>query len=437
MSEADASAGKMRLPDGHPSRGSLRAGEVEVGEGGSLKDLSRAMNPSAEGQMAFDITAGKGRLSFNLDGRLAAAFRAGGEIPKELIREALERIPDRDPVTGSLSGRIFHGLLLDRSPHPFEDHHRNDFFGVNTAAFQVKDPLLRRIFLQVGIIHQLRHEALPSEARDGREWEMGLMKKDAGLFLLLLTDHKRRVFFLPRILEEVDALVTPASGFREVLAPILSRLPFVKRDDPAASPFGLPFLNANAFDRLRTREKVRMILGGLLAWYSVLTLGLLFPFFSLFRRASPYFDPARQMLRHSFREGFLLKRGFMSRAFRALFRGNLPEAVEFFWSGWNPVLVRVAVRPVYRFLGGNRRPILATTGTFLYTAWIVHLLWLAGTILLAFRLASISDPHFTTGARIGANAHFAVLLGAVGAYTLFGFLSGLSKALRARRRQRG
>ncbi|MHC4598456.1 MAG: hypothetical protein ACYS47_05580 [Planctomycetota bacterium] len=387
--------------------------------------------------MKFTVPGAGRTVAFEFDGRLTGAFRSAGEDPASLIRDALHRNPDGERLGGALEARTFRGVLLDRSIHPFEDHRRSGFLGVNRAVFEVRDPVLRRILLQVGLVHLLRHEAMPERGADGLDLEKTLMKKDAGLFLLLLTDHKRKVFFLPRILREVDALVAPESGFRDVLAPILTRLPFVQKEDPADSPVGIPFLNGTAFDRLPRYERLRLIAGGVLAWYTVLSLGILSPLAFAFRRVSPYFDPAHQMLRHSFKEGFLLKRGFMGRAVRAFFRGNFPEAVEFFWSGWNPVLVRVAVRPVYRFFGGNRSPIFATTVTFFYTAWIVHLLWAAGLVLLGMRVASLADPGFTAGARIGSNAHFAVLLGAVGAYTFFGLLSGLSKALRARRKRKG
>jgi hypothetical protein len=439
MAEHERESGPMELPAGHPAKGAPRSSDVGVGEQGDLKDLSRAMEgpgeeggDAGEGTMKFDVSLDAGTLSIHLDGRLASAFRVIGEDPVAMVRTALMRTPDLDLFASSLSGRTFYGLLLDESIHPFEDHRRNGFFGLNRAVFQAGDPVLRRILLQVGIVHQIRHEALP-EGRDHEAIEPSLMKKDAGLFLLLLTDYKRKVFFLPRILKEVDALIDPGSGFRDVLAPILTRLPFVQREDPADSPYGIVFLNQNAFDRLAFREKLKVVLGGVLAWYTVLSIGVLAPFASLFRRLTPYFPAALQILRHSFKEGFLLKRGFLGRAVRALFRGNLPEAVEFFWSGWNPVLVRVAVRPVFRLLGGNRAPVLATAGTFFYTAWIVHLLWFAFAILLGFRVLGEAERGFALGRTVGSNANFAVLFGAVGAYTLFGLLSGLSKRLRAHR----
>jgi len=433
MSETSEGTGRLELPEGHPAKGSLRTAEAGVGEGGDLRDLSRALDASGEGAMQFEVPLGEGVLRFRIGGALTAAFRSIGEDPFDLVKQAFGRLPDLAVFAAGLNGRSVQGILLEESTHPFEDHRRNGYFGLNRTVFQLSDPVLRRILLQVGIVHQIRHEAMPEGGMEGEGFERSLMKKDAGLFLLLLTEHKRKVFFLPRILKEVDSLIDPDSGFREVLSPILARLPFVQKEDPAESPLGIPYLNGNAFDRLPRGEKARVILGGVLAWYTVLSIGVLAPFTPLFRRVSPNFPAALQILRHSFKEGFLLKRGFMGRAVRALFRGNLPEAVEFFWSGWNPVLVRVAVRPVYRALGGNRFPVLATMATFFYTAWIVHLLWFAFLVLLGFRAAWWADSAFQAGAHVGSNANFAILFGAVGAYTLFGFLSGVSKRRRAGR----
>lgn len=385
---------------------------------------------AAEGAAAFAIALGEARIEVALEGALAAAFRSSGEDPHSLLVQALARLPDGAKVAANLRGRSLRGGLRPEAGLG-EGDGPDGRFGIDPALFETPDRIVRRILLQTSLIHALRLVAF-GKPRD-EESETALLKKDAGLFLLLLTDHKRQVFFLPRLLKEVEAVAPPASGFREILVPILERLPFVEAEDPADSPYGRVFLNARVFDRLAAGERVRVVLGGVLAWYNALTLGFFRPFFGLFRSLTPYFEPARRMLAHSFQEGFLVKKGFMGRAVRSLVRGKPLQAVEMFWSGWNPVLVRVAVRPMFRLLGGNRRPLLATVGTFFYTAWVVHLLWAVAVALLAFRLAHAARPDFRLGLTIGSDTNFIVLFSAVGAYVFFGFLSGLSKVLRARR----
>ncbi|GEM_PF-2988562 len=426
MSETDPQFGAFPLPEGHPERGPSE----------DLASLFEKEKDAGGGAMTFRLGEGDGAVSFALDGRLASAFRTIGEDPAELLRASMARLPDRDRLAAGLRGRSLTGVLLDRAFHLVEDHRRSGRFGLHRALFRVEDRILRRLLLQTVMSHALRHEGLPEGKDRSAEMEKALLKKDAGLCLLLFTEHKRTLFFLPRVLKTLDGLVDPRSGFREILVPILSRLPFVEEEDPAESPFGRPFLNGNVFDGLPIREKIRVVAGGVLAWYTTLSMGLLLPFRRCFEWITPYYGSARRILRHSFKEGFLLKKGFMSRAVKNLFRGNVFRAVEFFWSGWNPVLVRVSVRPMYRLLGGNRRPVSATVLTFLYTAWIVHLLWLAAAVLLGFRIAYEVDPSFRWGSAVGSDTNFAVLLCAVGAYVFFGFLSGLSKRMRSRKTRR-
>jgi hypothetical protein len=167
----------------------------------------------------------------------------------------------------------------------------------------------------------------------------------------------------------------------------------------------------------------------------VITLGILRPLRSLFRLLTPYFEPALDLLRSSFVEGYLTKKGFLGRAVRTFFSGHPLEGFEFFWSGWNPVLARVTTRPMFRLLGGNRRPVPATALTFMYTAGVVHFLWLVTLVLLAARWAHARDPSFRLGGWIGADANFLVVLGVLCAYAFFGLCIGVSKALRARRKR--
>jgi len=378
------------------------------------------------------VAFGRQGLSLRVEPSLLSLLAGQGLTAADFLLAGFQTAKDCDEIAARLdSGKPLGQVtlaLLDRSIRAVHQRRGPAVVALNRSLLEVEDRHLRAILVQTALVRGLR--CLVAE---GRPAEAGLLKKDAGLFLLLLSRHSRRVFYATRLMKNLGSVFGHPSPFVAVLTPFLARLPFVEAFDPAESEHGRAFVDARTYDGLPLSSKLSVVLGGNLAWYTVLSVRLLRVLAPLFRRLSPYYEPAYRMLGASFRKGFLLKRGFMARAVRNLLRGNLPGAVEFFWSGWNPVLVRVTIRPVYRLLGGNRRALLASTLTFLYTSVVVHPLWIILTAFAALRLALLADPDLPVAGVVASRGNFIVLVSAVGAYTVFGFLSGLAKVLRRRR----
>jgi hypothetical protein len=419
-------AWRMR-PD-HPRAGGTVRGSPH-GLTAVAEQASQA--PWAEVELAF----GRRGITLRLDPDLTTALLIAGAKPASFFGAALAAARDRDEIasafdTGAPLGTVTLALL-DRSPFAVEGRRNPTVVGFNRAILDVPDRDLRSLVLQVAFVNRIR--AFSQDRNPGREIRAGNIKKDAGLFLLLLAEQHRRPFYIDRITAALGDLLGPASLFTSLVAPLLIRLPFVEKTDPAATPEGRAFLDVHAFDALPWQSKFSVILGGNLAWYTVLSARLLRVLAPIFRRLTPYYEPAYRMLGASFAKGYLLKKGFLPRAIRSLGRGNIFEAVEFFWSGWNPVLVRLTIRPVYRILGGNRRPLLASTLTFLYTSVVVHPLWMVGLVLGGLRLALHFHPQWHLARVVASPGNVTVLVCAVGMYTFFGFLSGISKVARRRR----
>jgi hypothetical protein len=57
--------------------------------------------------------------------------------------------------------------------------------------------------------------------------------------------------------------------------------------------------------------------------------------------------------------------------FRYIKKGDLLKAYEAFWGTWNPT-TQPLTNTVYKALGGDKRPITATMGTFTYSGAVLH-----------------------------------------------------------------
>ncbi|MDB4984001.1 MAG: hypothetical protein JWM20_180 [Patescibacteria group bacterium] len=94
-------------------------------------------------------------------------------------------------------------------------------------------------------------------------------------------------------------------------------------------------------------------------------------------------------------------------------------AIEMFWSSWNPVVTEETTKPLYRLLGGNKRPVFATMITFLYTGIFLHAFG-AGIIWLYVFAFISKDFHFMKGFFFGSCI-------VVIAYFVIGMLVAFSK----------
>ncbi|MCD6094035.1 MAG: UTP--glucose-1-phosphate uridylyltransferase, partial [Candidatus Omnitrophica bacterium] len=123
------------------------------------------------------------QITFNIDRDLLTKLHlSDGEIAA-FIKKAL----DKDKLDVSTINRPITIALLDTSEHLFEDHLPNSFIGINKAILEIKDKDIRNILLQVGIAHEMRHEATK---RADEEFEKGNLKKDISLLEGLIDEIK-------------------------------------------------------------------------------------------------------------------------------------------------------------------------------------------------------------------------------------------------------
>ncbi len=417
----------LAMRDSNPRKGPVRT-RPAPGDRPSPADAEPS-GPGAAGWPEAAVQFGRRSLSFRVEPELVRALALReGESLESFLMSPLAAARDRDEIASRLDSGAPLGpvgvAVLESSPSAVSGHSDPPLIGINRAVLEIGDRIVRSVLVRTLVAHQIRAFA------SGEEPVEGAARKDAGLFLLLLGGESGEALYASRIKADLSSIFRDDSLLLRIIYPFLDKLPFVEKHDPAESEHGRAFVDPAFFDMLPLGSRVSAVAGGVLAWYTVLSARMLRAAAPLFRRVSPYYEPAYAMLGASFRKGFLLKKGFMSRAARHMLRGNVPAAVEHFWSGWNPVLARITIRPVYRMLGGNRRPVTASVLTFVYTALVVHPLGIFLAVLCGFRLALAVDPGFRAGEIVGSWTNFAVLGCAVGAYAFFGLLSGAAKLLR-------
>jgi hypothetical protein len=100
---------------------------------------------------------------------------------------------------------------------------------------------------------------------------------------------------------------------------------------------------------------------------------------------------------------------------------DLLRAYESFWGTWNP-MCRLPVKAVYVSLGGKRRPVIATTGAFLFSGAVMH-----GLVLAApwYIYDSFTKPGFGLSSMLSTIQYVTI------AYLLLGAPVVLSKILRS------
>ncbi|RKY39097.1 MAG: hypothetical protein DRP75_03095, partial [Candidatus Omnitrophota bacterium] len=139
------------------------------------------------------------QITFNIDRDLLTKLHlSDGEIAA-LIKKAL----DKDKLDVSNINSPITIALLDTSEHLFEDHLPNSFIGINKAILEIKDKDIRNTLLQVGIAHEMRHEAT---GRTDEEFEKSQLAKDISFTLNLLKETDLEVSSFISALEESDIL---------------------------------------------------------------------------------------------------------------------------------------------------------------------------------------------------------------------------------------
>jgi len=410
-----------RLSPDVPSRGSPKP------------DLLVAARRAGAGEIALTShrpRVGRRRLNLGLDRHLARWRDKSGAGVFELLARILAS-------TKAGPGLATH-LGRDNPPLPIlvleEANHlvvvTKDAIGLHRSALRAPGLRPRACLVATLLAHSLRAAArLRAEESYDAAKERTLDQKNL-LLLLVGTlgtewDPDEVADELTGIIAGKDPLIPEFRRLARKLTGSLTRREATRLDDRV-------FRDGALFDRLPGREKLRVVIAGTMAWYGMLTLGLLRLPRRAFQRRNPYYETAWWILRAKpggrglFKTGLLRKARDRFRSFRFL------RGMEYLWSSWNPTLAETCLRPVYRMAGGNRRPFLATMATYAYTAIVIHPLWATLLITGGAWALGLVWPWIDTETRIASRENVILHAIVIGFWIGVGLVVATSKALKSR-----
>ena len=369
-------------------------------------------------------------LTLLLDRHLARFREGSGAAVFELLSRAL--VSDKEGTVlvdalGSGSDPL-PLVLLERSTHLVEVLRGGAALGLNRSALTATRLAPRACLVAVALVHGLRSVAA---IRSGGSLDTGKETlADTQRLLLLLVGVRGTEWDPAEIRAELADLLDPADSFLdsfeeygEKLTANLTRRRTVVLDDRV-------FRDGALFDHLSSREKFQVVMAGTLAWYGLLTLGLLRLPRRFFASRNPFYETAWWIFRAKPGGRKIFKGALLRRAMDRLKNFRVLSAFELIWSSWNPILAVTCLRPVYRLAGGNRRPFTATMATFTYTALVIHPLWLTLTITgAAFALGRIW-PEICTETRIASPENLILHAIVIGFWLSVGLVVATSKVLR-------
>ncbi len=319
-------------------------------------------------------------------------------------------------------------VLLERSPHLVQILDDGAVIGLNRVALTASRLSPRAGLVVAGLVHGLRLVALVRSGTPVDECKEE--RADVQRLLLLLVGVRGTEWDPSDIRREFASMLDPDDPFLDTFESYGRKL---KVNLCARSPVVLDdrvFRDGALFDRLPGREKFQVVMAGTLAWYGLLTLGLLRLPRRFFAKRNPFYETAWWIFRAKPGGRRIWKGAMFRRAMDRLRSFRLLSAFELVWSAWNPILAVTCLRPVYRFAGGNRRPFLATMATFAYTALVIHPLWVTLSITgAAFALGQFW-PGILTETRIASRENLILHAIVIGFWLSVGLVVAVSKALR-------
>lgn len=352
--------------------------------------------------------------------RALAEPLGGADTLLTLLQDQLNQLPDRALLAAAVSeGQAIAVRRLEASDRLIIA--LDSLAALHQAALD--DPALGRALLAVALGRALR-----ASIKDGPG--KASVKRDAGAALLALAadPEARRRLDAAAVEAALAPILAADEPFLALLRASLAAHP-LRREAPKVTAADNIFADPRRFDALGFGEKLRVIIAGQLAWYTTLSFGLLGLLRGLWQRWPGRYDEARAALTADIRQRGFFKKALRRRLRLALRQGRPLRALELFWASWNPNLTRVTLRPLFRMLGGNRRPFIATVLTFTFSALVVHLMaWTSAVLALCYVLAERSP----TAAWIASPLNLRIQIGAIAAYVLVGVLIGGAKSLRAR-----
>jgi hypothetical protein len=421
------------LPPGLPSAGTLvrRRDEAPTAPAEG-RTLGYVLENLREQLFEHRPRAAGRRLRLLLDRTLARFRKGAGAGVFELLARALAVDKSAPTMAAQLTRRdaALPVLLLDRSRHLVLVEPGGRLVGLNRAALEVTGLTARGCLVATGLAHGLRAAARirAGEAEDTEKERA----RDVQNFLLLLVGVRGTEWEVEEVREELATILDPSDSFLAAFAEYGRKLKANLSRRPTAALDDRVFRDGALFDRLPAREKLKVVVAGTLAWYGVLSLGLLRLPRRFFARRNPYYETAWWIFRAKPGGRRLLKAPLLRRAMQRLRGLRLLSFFEYLWSAWNPKLAVTCLRPVYRCAGGNRRPFLATLATFAYTALVIHPLWITLSVTGAAALLGLVVPGVHTHTRIASRENLILHAIVIGFWLSIGLLVATSKLLRRR-----
>jgi hypothetical protein len=369
-------------------------------------------------------------LNLRLDRHLARFREGAGAAVFELLSRALVGEKGGTVLADTLGGRAepVALVLLERSSHLVEVLEDGATVGVNRAALGASRLSPRACLVAVGMMHGLCRIAARRSGADAPSGKEELA--DLQRLLLLLVGVRGTEWDPAGIRGEFEEMIAPDSALLDRFEMYAAKL---KANLTRRSPVVLDdrvFRDGALFDGLPGREKLQVVMAGTLAWYGLLTLGLLRLPRRFFAARNPYYETAWWIFRAKPGGRRIWKGAMFRRAMDRLKSFKVLSAFELIWSAWNPILAVTCLRPVYRLAGGNRRPFFATMITYAYTALVIHPLWI--TLLItgaAFALGKVW-PAIHTETRIASRENLILHAIVIGFWLSVGLIVATSKALR-------
>jgi hypothetical protein len=387
-------------------------------------DFTHQLKESGSALIRFNVLLEELTIHVDCEENLIEVM--GGESQVLMVlQQVLKLVPDRVLLYLALSNR---GEILEMTlvvngtkSGPYllkatEEH------AVIHGEWDPKHQALSRALLAVLVLRALR-ERLPNRVA------APTLKRDVGVALLALgaDDRARSTVTNLSVREALADRLHDDDPFLTLLTDILEKNPL--RRMVKIRPQDNIFVDPLRFDGLTLGEKWKVILSGQLAWYTTLSFGLLWLFHKTFDAWPGYYSQGRVALTVDLGERGMFKKTLRRRVLPAILKGKFLRGVELFWSGWNPNLTRVTLRPFFRLLGGNKRPFWATFLTFIFSGFIVHLM---GTTTVLLAVAWLCSDVSSWAGWLGSETNITIQVNIWIVYLVFGFIVGLSKAFRSR-----
>lgn len=418
------------LPHTGPAARRVHSSEEEVGEARLFIELAGRFEDRKERRFPFEPKVGGKRIRLALDRHLVRWRRGGGAA----VFELLGRVLANEKAAPGLAQRLAAPaeplpiVVMDRSHHLVEVAPYGELIGVNRIAFEANSLAPPACLVAAAIAHGLRAAA---RIRAGEDYEPDKeTSRDVQNLLLLLVGILGTEWSPEAVREELTTLVDPADPLLDPLVHYGEKLKGSLAGKEIARLDDGVFRDGARFDRLSRTGKFQVILAGTLAWYGVLTLGLLRLPRRFFAKRNPWYETAWWIFRSKRGGRRLFKRPLVRRAGRAMRSFRPLAAFEYLWSAWNPVLAETCLRPVYRAAGGNRRPFLATLATYAWTAFVIHPLWVTLSLTGLAWIAGTFWPWIHENTRITSKENLILHALVIGFWMSIGFLVALSKSLR-------